>query len=408
MIRRFIKYFSLAAAVCFCHGAAAQSAPDALAGYRIVTWNIAKLSTPGRKMFGEETTPRSQEDIRNLGIVRDHIGADVYVLQEISSPAALAEVFPLRDFDLCLSGQWQADQLGLGPLYTKKQLTDNAIAPLCYTSETALADTPKPDDLLKQYVAIAIRKSSGIRIVAREDVPGLSVLVLDRRSRKAAFDDTVIRNLRWGLNLVLERAGRKTRLLAVHLKSGCTDRGISQRPIPFPDEFGAKAEEACAIVSRQLPHLKQWLDASVKDKIPFVIVGDLNRRLTKEISTVGNKENRFWSVLNGEATPSNSVDDVQISHMPAAEGDKCYAWDREDYRHPIDYFVFGGGHPGLAANQVTKYRFDQIKAGNGQPLAPADESDPSYPKGSEDEVKKQREAIADRLSDHCPRLAAIP
>jgi hypothetical protein len=69
------------------------SVPSAISGpsdgLALATWNIQTLATPGRKVF-DSSAERKPQDYDDLHVVEHSLKADVYALQEISSPAAAA------------------------------------------------------------------------------------------------------------------------------------------------------------------------------------------------------------------------------------------------------------------------------------------------------------------------------
>ncbi len=189
-------------------------APTAQSGslkdFTLATWNIQTLATPERKVF-DNSTARIQSDYGDLRVVEQTLHADVYALEEISSPAALALVFPPSDFVLCISGQWDADAKKLGPQYDFDELENKGIKPDCYQDAKAtLPDTavtpnlPKgeADPLLAQYTAVAVRRSSGIAIDAVKDVPRLGVAQNDLDQSTGKY---VVRKVRWGLDATSPR-----------------------------------------------------------------------------------------------------------------------------------------------------------------------------------------------------------
>src|SRR5215510_460842 len=93
--------------------------PDAAhaEGFVLATWNIQTLTMPNERVFPNQRPDklRKESDMGDLRTVRDALAADVAILQEISSPKELTQVFPLADWDICLSGQYTADARGLGP-----------------------------------------------------------------------------------------------------------------------------------------------------------------------------------------------------------------------------------------------------------------------------------------------------
>lgn len=392
----------------------AQQKP-ALTGYVMATWNIAKLATDGRALFGGRVT-RQATDYENLRRVRDSIAADIYALQEISSPAALARVFDTTTFELCFSGQWRADALGLEPNYSAAKMKKHGVAPKCFAPDEATPDTVGDDSRLKQYVAVAVRRSSGIRVAQKEDASTLSTMTLDH-PRGAAENDAELRTLRFGLDVTLQRGDAELRLLVVHLKSGCPDRAIPAAPTPFPAIAGQLPEDACEVVSRQIPELKTWIDAASRSGGPsFVIAGDFNRRFSQELQNRPplRPSEQYWPRLLGQRSPS-TADDVTLEIYPRTKGDVCFVWDHADSGHPIDYFVYGGG-PTPAGASVRKLRFHDVRDGAGNPLAPSDPNAPGTPKwpgGGASDAEKDAfyAAVAnwtDRLSDHCPRILTAP
>ncbi|MES5100093.1 hypothetical protein ABUK73_17855 [Agrobacterium sp. BA1120] len=135
---------------------------------RLATWNIQTLATPGRKVF-DTSTARLPADYEDLRTVERELSADVYALQEISSPAALSQVFPLSEFVLCFSGQGNADARKLGPQYDfegpaagiKPECFEEAGATLPDTATTPRLPDGAADPLLAQHTALAVRRVSG-------------------------------------------------------------------------------------------------------------------------------------------------------------------------------------------------------------------------------------------------------
>src|SRR5947209_6399312 len=69
---------------------------------RLATWNIQTLTT-GKKVFSNQAFVRAPADLEFLKNFATGIAADVIALQEIASPAALAQVFPNSDWKICIS-----------------------------------------------------------------------------------------------------------------------------------------------------------------------------------------------------------------------------------------------------------------------------------------------------------------
>ncbi len=101
-----------------------------------------------------------------------------------------------------------------------------------------------------QRTGFAIRKDKGITVVA------------DRDFKLLGLDGSV----RYGTDITIRVNGTRLRLLAVHLKSGCFDKPLFSN------------SNACTKLNRQIPILENWIDQRSVENIPFVILGDFNRR----------------------------------------------------------------------------------------------------------------------------------
>lgn len=121
-----------------------------------------------------------------------------------------------------------------------------------------------------QNVGFAIRKT--IRFRAQPDVRALGLA-----------DNSV----RWGADVMIVDSGNapRLRLLAVHLKSGCFEQ-----PLNTP---GAD----CPKLQQQLPLVEQWIDARAGEGVPFLVLGDWNRRLREG--------EPFWEEID-DANPGNA------------------------------------------------------------------------------------------------------
>lgn len=143
---------------------------------------------------------RQPQDYADLKAWRDKVGASVFFLQEVSSPAAINEVFPVVDgWAHCISGQFASDEGSATP------------SPMCTTAGITPA---RPGGSGRhQYTAVAWRADTGVA-VSVVDVPQLNV---------KSDDNGIIRDLRWGLDATVTLGGTSMRALVVHLKSGCFD-----------------------------------------------------------------------------------------------------------------------------------------------------------------------------------------
>ena len=146
-----------------------------------------------------------------------------------------------------------------------------------------------------QRVGLAVRR--GIEVERHPDLRALDV------------EPAALHRLRSGLDATLTFAGGvAVRVLAIHLKSGC-----------WSEEEDRKARPACALLSRQIPVLADWITARRREGVPFLVLGDFNRRLVQG--------DRVLAALN-QAAPLAS----------ATAGASSPCWDGEDF---IDHILAG-------------------------------------------------------------------
>jgi endonuclease/exonuclease/phosphatase family metal-dependent hydrolase len=74
-------------------------------------------------------------------------------------------------------------------------------------------------------------------------------------------------SLRYGARIDLTHNGQTLQLMSVHLKSSCFDN--------------ATISSACETLLAQVPVLEGWIDAAGAGPMPFIIMGDFNRRFTQ-------------------------------------------------------------------------------------------------------------------------------
>jgi endonuclease/exonuclease/phosphatase family metal-dependent hydrolase len=114
--------------------------------------------------------------------------------------------------------------------------------------EVHVDERPKPAGMNgRQNTGFAFKK--GLAVTIR---PSLTELDVSNGS------------LRYGARLDLAHRGQTIRFLTVHLKSGCFD----------PTQSGS----ACTTLLRQVPVLEGWIDQAADEDMPFVVLGDFNRR----------------------------------------------------------------------------------------------------------------------------------
>jgi hypothetical protein len=357
-------------------------------GIRLANWNIQTLTVPGERVFADalETELRTEADFQRLRQVRDAIAADVFVLQEISSLRALAKIFPTSEWQLCFSGQYDADLAGLGPYYDRQYLS--GIAPTCVSDgdDTLLPDPPA-GELRRQYLAFAIRKDSKASLRSITDLPSLS-----KPGEDAQGDGVIVRGVRWGLSAVINTPGGGIRILNVHLKSGCFDSYLTNMWWLNQAEWSPNGmrDHACTTLARQLPELRAWVLDAKPGNLPFVIVGDFNRRIDAERND--NKSPDFLPILDGSATPEDTTDNSQLTYLPEGPLSKKACWPEDDgsaYEDSIEFMVFGpGDRPANWEESYQKVRYVDLAELGGTSLTQATDSP--------------------HLSDHCPSFVTIP
>ena len=111
------------------------------------------------------------------------------------------------------------------------------------------------DDRVTQRVGFAVRR--GLQVERNPDLVGLDVY------------PTAYRRLRSGADITLVLPGGRLRLLAVHLKTGCHE-GRLDGP-----------SRSCETLRRQVAPLQGWIAQRREEGVPFVLLGDLNRRMDR-------------------------------------------------------------------------------------------------------------------------------
>lgn len=153
-------------------------------------------------------------------------------------------------------------------------------------------------DNMVQRVGFAVRL--GIPVWQNPDLTGLDV-----------YPDAHY-HLRSGADITINLPGGRLRMLSVHLKSGCNAdrlRGGSR---------------VCDTLRLQVVPLQGWIAQRRDEGVPFVLIGDFNRRMD------GREE--VWSALNGTAPLSR-----------ATEGRATPCWGGNAF---IDHIIAGGAARG--------------------------------------------------------------
>ncbi|MER9758275.1 hypothetical protein NKJ46_34000 [Mesorhizobium sp. M0166] len=301
------------------------------AGATLANWNVQTLTYNGDPItVFPGDFHREDVDFKDLRRWRDLVAADVYFLQEVTSPAAIDEVFPVVEgWRHCISGQY-AKAEGL------------PIKPVC----SGPGDTPhKPTGPTRaQYTAVALRAGSPFSILDTADDPALNV---------KSLDGGVERDIRWGLEVTLGFGEAKLRVLVVHLKSGCFDDQIKQSlwlnpPVDPPSSW------ACDTLGRQLYPLRAWITLREAAGEAWMVVGDFNRRLDAGSGTF---QDEVWKALSGYIPDKTGHDtdtrpDIPMFRSPYKEASVCWGEfrnpnpatlaDADDFNLlPIEFFLFG-------------------------------------------------------------------
>ena len=245
--------------------------PPAPAGWiRIASWNLNRLHWRTGGALWRGAAARSDADYETLARYARVLDADVIAFQEVNGPRAAARVFPPRDYSLHVSGRYD----------------------------------PRYDDI---YNGFAVRKGRFDRVVKRDH----EALGIGSNARY---------QLRWGVDLMVSRGGRKLRLLNVHLKSKCFRKSLTN-----------PRSRSCRTLARQIEPLEAWIDARWREGVPLVVLGDFNR----EIDRHGPRDH-LWSAIADGDPPG-----LELHRLPAGRDPACWRGTSRHHRYPIDFFVFG-------------------------------------------------------------------
>jgi endonuclease/exonuclease/phosphatase family metal-dependent hydrolase len=96
--------------------------------------------------------------------------------------------------------------------------------------------------------------------------------------------------------------GQTLQLMSVHLKSGCFEN--------------RSASSACETLLAQVPVLEGWIDAAAQGPMPFIVLGDFNRRFTLPHDVV-------WTELD-DGEPANADLTTLTQDMPISCRDNTF------------------------------------------------------------------------------------
>ena len=236
---------------------------------RVAAWNLEHL----KDSDGEGCVGRAAADYAAISDRLAELDADIVALQEVENATAAHRVFPV--------GEWRVEMSARPPTGKSARCRQRPSARLGHLA-----------------TAFAVRR--GISYRRNSDYKALG------------FGNPF---QRWGTDITVRQGGRQLRLLSVHLISGCW--GARQ-------DANAKRRRICETLHDQIRHLKNWADARRSERMPFVILGDFNRRLALE-------GDWGWRLLSPPQAP--------LRLLPVGVRSYC------DPRYPafIDHLVVGAG-----------------------------------------------------------------
>lgn len=230
---------------------------------------------------GQGKTPRTQADYDALKRYANRLNADVIALQEVDGPQAASRVFDPKIYDFHFESR-------------------NSV----------------------QRVGFAYKKA--LNVTKHPDVTDFQLGRYDR--------------LRRGVDMTINApSGRSIRVLAVHLKSACWSS-------PFDGPVrGRERPEACKILKEQNNVLRRWMDAQRNKGLPFVVLGDFNRRLKPRES--------FWLNLQKSKTKADLISPTLTKRST------CMGGRYPDY---IDHAIFDQrAARGFSMASFTQLTFDR-------------------------------------------------
>jgi endonuclease/exonuclease/phosphatase family metal-dependent hydrolase len=324
------------------------AARPSVAELTIATWNIAWLrNTPLAHNDYEyckrmRSTERNALDDRHpmrwvcrradhydeLAQIARRVNADIFAFQEVEGVEALRRILPADEYDFFVT------------------------------------DSP-----WIQRVAFAVRRAR-VRVSGFNTYRPLGASMAERP--------------RFGADLTVNADGKTLRLLAVHLKSACHSR-------PLTDESRGPRDDprdppACPQLAQQVAPLEQWIDARVREKVDFIVLGDFNRRFdapaetTQPARDAKGRPLSIWQAINDDDPPG-----ARLVRLTAGRKQARACW---------------GGDPKLAPEERSMY-IDHIIVNEGLAARIVERSLWQWPlqdgKRTRDDRNRQRE-----LSDHCP------
>jgi len=236
---------------------------------KISTWNIAWLTT---RPTGHPDLP---PDIRTRS-------EEDFARLRVYAHRLEADIVALQEID--------------GPL---------AAARVFNTREYAIHLTEERD---VQRPGFAYRRS--LNVTHNPDLMGLDLRPTARFSLRRGADITLT-----------TPTGSRLRLLSIHLNAGCRDGAIA-----------TSERRECDSLGRQIPVLAGWIAERRREGVPFMILGDFNRRI--------GRDDELFAALN-EAAPL----------ARANEGFRNPCWGGSDF---VDHILLGGAARGWVVPDQTR------------------------------------------------------
>ena len=134
--------------------------------------------------------------------------------------------------------------------------------------------------------------------------------------------------------------------------------------------------------------LRSWILDAKPGNLPFVMIGDFNRRI--DVEDEDNTSPDFLPVLNGSATADDNTDNSALTYLPEGPLSKKACWPEDDgteFEDAIEFMVFGpGDRPADWEATYRKFLYSDIAALGGRLTQAID---------------------SPHLSDHCPSVITI-
>jgi endonuclease/exonuclease/phosphatase family metal-dependent hydrolase len=157
-------------------------------------------------------------------------------------------------------------------------------------------------------------------------------------------------SLRYGTRIDLTHNGQTLQLMLVHLKSGCFEN--------------ASTSSACETLLAQMPVLEGWIDTAAAGPMPFIVLGDFNRRFNQP-------NDQVWTDLD-DGKPANADLTALTQDMPVSCRDNTFT-------EFIDHIVVDR----RVLPWVDRSSFRQVT------------------------YRQADKAVWNQLSDHCPVLVEL-